>query len=261
MLRVVLSVFMILLIGYILIRAIIAYARFEREQWRIRTKLWYASDEKRRTYWRKKKYCHTLSALPFITENGAERIYDFFHREKKVEDTGNVYRILAPAFLGMCLCIVCLFGTSWAWFTATQSSQIASVQTATYQVQVSASVTTEGQSEEESLTETEILPDDNGIYQLEGNKTYTVTIRVSDDSTATTGFCDVIFRDDSRDDSRYYTEQIGKNDHDSFRFKIQTGDEQKKLEIVAQWGSCSSRSDKITNDKEIDLSKLPDEGN
>lgn len=255
MLRVVLSVFMILLIGYILIRVIIAYARFEREQWRIRTKLWYASDEKRRTYWRKKKYCHTLSALPFITENSAERIYDFFHREKKVEDTGNVYQILAPAFLGMCLCVVCLFGKSWAWFTATQSSQIASVQTATYQVDVQ--VTTDGQSEEKSLTETEILPDDNGIYQLERNKTYTVAICVSDDSTATTGFCNVILRDDSR----YYTEQIGKKDTDSFKFKIQTGDEQKELTIVAQWGSCSSRSDKITNGKEIDLSEWPDEGN
>lgn len=248
MLRALLSVVMILLVGYLLARAIIAYARFERENWRIRTKLWYASDEKRRIYWRKKKYCHTISSLPFITENGAERIYDFFHREKKVEDTGNVYRILAPALLGMCMCVVCLFGTSWAWFTATQSNQIATVQTATYQVNVQV---TEETVEKSAAIEVPLNTD--GEYQLDGNKVYTVTIHVSDDSTATTGFCNVILNES--EEPSYCTVQIEKNNPASFQFKIQTGNESKMLKIVSQWGSCAkARMNKIENGHVIDLS-------
>lgn len=82
---------------------------------------------------------------------------------------------LLPLMMGMALCVVCLCGTTWAWFSASSASSLSTIQTASFSIQVKV-----------TAGEEEILPE-NGSYSLEAGKTYAVTILPSGD--ADSGSC------------------------------------------------------------------------
>ncbi len=48
--------------------------------------------------------------------------YQPTHKEKVTNDR-SIYRILAPSVLGIFICAICLCGASWAWFTASTSTE------------------------------------------------------------------------------------------------------------------------------------------
>lgn len=82
---------------------------------------------------------------------------------------------LLPLMMGMALCVVCLCGTTWAWFSASSASSLSTIQTARFSLQVKVM---DG--------EEEILPE-QGVYALKAGKTYEVTILPSGD--ADSGSC------------------------------------------------------------------------
>lgn len=195
------------LVCLLMIKAIVSYARFEREKWRIKTHVQYAISEEKKQYWREKLCHHYLCLIPFVTKRNVEQVYTFlFCRSKKDMQKDDVYHVLAPSLLSLCICIICLCGTSWAWFTATTSSGVATIETANYTAEVVIA---------ETRTDT---------------KTRIVTIHVPETVTATTGYCEVILNGET-----YYTPKILKGE--IFSFEVQVEDINKDLKITPMWGT------------------------
>lgn len=88
--------------------------------------------------------------------------------------------MLLSACLMLFVCVVCLSGLTWAWFSATQSATIAPVQSAQY------TVTT-------VVVDADQQPVD--LMALKANTTYTVTLTA--DGTASTGWCKVMWGDET----------------------------------------------------------------
>ena len=49
----------------------------------------------------------------------------------------NILRLLVPSLLGILLCMICLAGTTWAWFTASVQTQPQTIEAANYDIAVS----------------------------------------------------------------------------------------------------------------------------
>lgn len=151
-----------------------------------------------------------------------------------------LHHLLAPSIISICIYAVCLCSTSWAWFTAAQTSHVAEIQTAAYTVNVTAAV-------EEIPTE---VTGDNSIYTmaLEADNTYEITITAN--GTATNGYCTVTLGDQT-----YYTPQIEKDT--DFTFEIlayQSGD----LTISPQWGTCAASEPIIDSENPLEFGTKPD---
>ncbi len=151
----------------------------------------------------------------------------FLHKHQKTsEDTGkgkDIYLVLLPMLLGICLCVVCLIGGTFAWFTASESTQMQAVQAASY----SATVTVDG----EELNSAKTL--EGGVYEIEITAT----------GSASTGYCIV-----NLDGFEWHTEQIPTGSVLKFKLDIKKN---AVLEIYSQWGSSSmSNDDKIVGREE-----------
>ena len=65
-----------------------------------------------------------------------------FTARKAARETG-LWRLLMPSVLGMCVCVLMLLGSTWAWFSASVSSGVSAVQSA----EIFKNVTTETRTE------------------------------------------------------------------------------------------------------------------
>lgn len=104
-------------------------------------------------------------------------------------------RIMISSVLGIMLCVICLAGLTWAWFSGSVSSAANNITAASFNTQINVKV---------KDTKTPVSPTvENGIYSfsLENNKIYDV--KITADGTSTTGYCKVIFGENT-----YYTIQI-----------------------------------------------------
>ncbi len=84
--------------------------------------------------------------------------------------------MLLPSLLGFALCFVCLAATTWAWFTASVTSEANTIQTAHFDVEVYLDGST-----------TPVATDANGKYTLPTG-TYSVTMSKTGDATGYFGF-------------------------------------------------------------------------
>ncbi len=141
---------------------------------------------------------------------------------KAKEDKNDIWHILAPSLFGMSVCVLCLCGSSWAWFTAIQNSPVEKIEAATYDLSVSV--------EEQILT-----PDEQGnsSVDLEQGQSYLITLKA--DGTADSGYGQIIYGEDI-----YYTEPIKSGDSISFTIYA---DQSATLSIEAFWGSCSEEDE------------------
>ncbi len=145
------------------------------------------------------------------------------YRPKHMADVNGdsgIYRSLGSSVVGMALCAACLCGTSWAWFTASASTEVQAIQAASYAVDVTATGANDVKSTDGGVT-------------VSGTGTYSVTIKPSDDSTASTGYCCVKFGDVD-----YYTQQL---DAGGITFTVNS-DEGQALTITSQWGTYSGEA-------------------
>lgn len=144
------------------------------------------------------------------------------YRPKRIEtkeQSDGLLHLLALSAVGLCACLICLCGVSWAWFTATASSGTAVIQAATYTVDVSADENDKVEITPESGTTTV-------TFAAAGE--YTVTLTPS--GTASTGYCKISYAGAS-----YYTEQLPSG---SLHFTV-NADADSKLTVTPQWGSYS----------------------
>ena len=150
----------------------------------------------------------------------SKRLFSSLFYVPKYEKVSDVSfsRIIVSSVLGILLCIFCLAGLTWAWFSGSSSSAANSITAAEFKVKV-------------KINDIEITSAD-GKYTL--NQTEN-KVTVTADGSATTGYCIVKFGENT-----YHTIQIFKvpaeDKPDSVTFTVNSvvGAE---LEIIPQWGT------------------------
>lgn len=106
------------------------------------------------------------------------------HDNKQVKTETNLTKILLPSVLSILLCMTLLCGMTWAWFASTQSTPAATIQAATYRIDVVA-----------KNGETVLTAGQDGKYSLAKDVAYTVTLTAS--GNASKGYCKVTLPDNS----------------------------------------------------------------
>ena len=152
----------------------------------------------------------------------SKRLFSSLFYVPKYEKVSDVSfsRIIVSSVLGILLCIFCLAGLTWAWFSGSSSSAANSITAAEFKVKVTI----------------------NGIDITSADGKYTLNqtenkITVTADGSATTGYCIVKFGGNT-----YHTIQIFKVPAEkkpqsvTFTVKSVAGAE---LEIIPQWGTCA----------------------
>ena len=152
----------------------------------------------------------------------SKRLFSSLFYVPKYEKVSDVSfsRIIVSSVLGILLCIFCLAGLTWAWFSGSSSSAANSITAAEFKVKVTI----------------------NGIDITSADGKYTLNqtenkITVTADGSATTGYCIVKFGENT-----YHTIQIfkvpaeGKPQSVTFTVNSVAG---AKLEIIPQWGTCA----------------------
>lgn len=162
-----------------------------------------------------------------------------FYKPKHAADTGDdygIYRSLAPSVAGIALCTACLCGTSWAWFTATATTGVESIQTASYSADATIASVTDG-VQTASLADEDVVAvcdkGDDGImtYTFPSDGAYSVMLTPS--GTATVGYCKIDLGDDV-----YYTPQLTAGS----MTVIVNATAGQTLTIVPQWGTYSGEA-------------------
>ena len=144
------------------------------------------------------------------------------YRPKRIEtkkQSDGLLHLLALSAVGLCACLICLCGVSWAWFTATTSTGTTVIQAATYTVDVSADKNESVKITTESGTTT-VTFTDAGEY----------TITLTPTGTAQNGYCKISYAEGD-----YYTGQLPT---DKLHFTV-NADADSKLTVTPQWGSYS----------------------
>lgn len=108
------------------------------------------------------------------------------HDNKQVKAETNLTKILLPSVLSILLCMTLLCGMTWAWFASTQSTPAATIQAATYRIDVVAETKNGG---------TVITAGQNGKYSLAKDVAYTVTLTAG--GNASKGYCKVTLPDNT----------------------------------------------------------------
>ena len=152
----------------------------------------------------------------------SKRLFSSLFYVPKYEKVSDVSfsRIIVSSVLGILLCIFCLAGLTWAWFSGSSSSAANSITAAEFKVKV-------------KINGSEITSA-NGKYTLTQEQNQVI---VTADGSATTGYCIVKFGGNT-----YHTIQIFKVPAEkkpqsvTFTVKSVAGAE---LEIIPQWGTCA----------------------
>lgn len=142
-----------------------------------------------------------------------------FYKPKHEKSTDeNILRLFMPSVVGIFICMVCLAGSTWAWFSASIVNTENIIQATTYELEIFVT----------DLNGTVVEPT-NGVYTLAGSQSYTVTLTAADDG-ASTGYCVI-----RANDKTYYTASIAKGG--SFTFTVYGGG---RYTFAPAWGSYDS---------------------
>ena len=153
------------------------------------------------------------------------------YRPKRIEtkkQSDGLLHLLTISTVGLCACLICLCGVSWAWFTATTSTAATVIQAATYTVNVSADGSADVKITPESGTTT-VTFTTAGVY----------TVTLTPSGTASTGYCKISYAN-----ADYYTEQLPSG---SLQFTV-NADANSELTVTPQWGSYSGSADLNSGD-------------
>ena len=141
------------------------------------------------------------------------------HDNKQIKAETNLTKILLPSVLSILLCMTLLCGMTWAWFASTQSTPAATIQAATYRIDVVA-----------KNGETVLTAGQNGKYSLAAGVAYTVTLTAS--GNASKGYCKVTLPDNSV----LRTAQIAPKNSLTFTLTLTSGG---NVSFSPEWGTYS----------------------
>lgn len=146
--------------------------------------------------------------------------------------------MLCPSLLGIMVCLICLAGMSWAWFTAGVQSQ-STITAKSYTLNETVKVKTSGTSGNSADTaKTGALPKEaDGTYALAANTQYVVTLKPSA-APKNGGYCilKMTYGDDGGTvEEKYCT--VALTSDNEFNFTINNGNRAVKCQLIAAWGA------------------------
>ncbi|MDO4810912.1 MAG: hypothetical protein Q3985_03085 [Eubacteriales bacterium] len=153
-------------------------------------------------------------------------------KHKKVTEQ-DMTRSIVASVIGIVVCLICLIGTTWAWYTDTVTSQVITIQAANYDVDVEVK---DGDT---------TVSSSNGTYTLDPSKTYTVTLKAK--GTGKTGFCKVTV-----DGTEKHTAPIAKNG--TLSFTVKNCD---SISFQAIWGTYSGTGEIGSNNATVNGNHTP----
>ncbi len=106
----------------------------------------------------------------------------FFYIPKHAKPTDdNIRRLIFPSIAGIVLCMICLAGATWAWFSAGVQLPAQRMTAAYYEVRVESVVKVEGDVPAPQISE--------GTYTLEADKKYIITLTAHGTVEKCGGYC------------------------------------------------------------------------
>ncbi len=198
---------------------------------RVKSRMQKDCNQSERISLRKELRVYYWCIIPGITPSRVEYIRYLLYSNncdaKQERHNGRLGVILFPSFLGICICSVCLAGSTFAWFTASQSTATQVIQTANYSIKA---VVKDGNDAE--------IAANNKVYKLKAGNTYEVVLTA--DGNASTGYCILRFGDEELS-SGIYTQQFPskkyKNNTITFSLVV---NESVDMKIIPQWGTAST---------------------
>lgn len=155
--------------------------------------------------------------------------YDPKH-EKPTDE--NIFRLLMPSFVGIIVCMVCLAGSTWAWFYASIQVQPQTIAAANFNIVASI----------KDANDNEIPITSKGSYALSQGSEYKVTLTAVGTADKFGGYCMV-----EGAGASHYTDTMLPDDTLSFTFIPQATSD---YTFTAVWGKYSGTAD-ISADKTI----------
>lgn len=148
------------------------------------------------------------------------------YRPKRIEtkkQNDGLLHLLTISTVGLCACLICLCGVSWAWFTATTSTGTAVIQSSSYKLAYQVN----GAAATDFTEKAEITVPESGQCSITLSATGTA---------GAAGYCSVQVGDET---SYHYTEPILVGDDASaFTFTVNAA-EGTKIYLTPKWGSYS----------------------
>ena len=156
----------------------------------------------------------------------------FFYEPRHAKPTDeNIMRLLTPSILGIILCMVCLAGATWAWFSDSIQTGPQTITAASYDLDVSI-----------SDSDGKTVDAEGGNYELIKGVRYTVELTPT--GTAEKGCCKI----EDPDHTTYYTDQIERGK--DFTFTL-IPDQSGQYTFTAVWGTYSGDEKVIVNEEMI----------
>ncbi len=171
-------------------------------------------------------------------------------KEKSNKDY--VFQAMIASMFSIVVCMVCLVGGTFAWFTATASITTQSIKAAYFDVDVLVEELVDSITEQENKSIE--IPKNEGKYSLVSGKKYTVTLTAS--GNATRGFCEVILGD-----VPWHTEQIQSNtEENKFIFSIDVY-EDTTLSVIPYWGDLNEEleTSKISENQTLTIEEITEQ--
>lgn len=151
----------------------------------------------------------------------------------------SILRMLCPSLLGIMVCLICLAGMSWAWFTAGVQSQ-STITAKSYTLNETVKVKTDGTSgtSADAANTGALKKESDGTYTLQANTQYVVTLKPSA-APKNGGYCILKMTyagdDGGTVEERYCTAALASNTE--FNFTIDNGSKDVKCQLIAAWGT------------------------
>lgn len=157
-----------------------------------------------------------------LAERGANTLKNIFKFPTHTKPSDeNIMQLILPSILGIILCMICLCGTTWAWFSGVMATGTATVQAANYTVEAQVTGDNSG----------EVEPNADGSFSLSPDDTYQVSLTIGGTATETSGYCRVTMPTGEM----YYTDSMRNGDTISFSVTNTEGD----FTVLALWGTYS----------------------
>ena len=131
----------------------------------------------------------------------------------------NILRLLLPSFAGIAVCVLCLAGLTWAWFSVSVAAKPQSLIAANFDVAVEIT---------DISSDAPIAPEDSGYYALSAG-VYRITLNRAGTSAESAGYCLIKIGD-----AEYPSVPLVLNDPLTFTLALDT---EKAVGFMPVWGT------------------------
>jgi hypothetical protein len=160
------------------------------------------------------------------------KVHEQFYMEIE-QERAELIRTLGPPILAIILCLICLCGMTWAWFTANDEGTVAEIKSA----HVLLDVTLVNNGSEDSKDKTRNDRQECS-FDLSAQTEYTLAISKSNECSASEGYAEITISGDTYGSKTYRTSELISDSPGTYRLTIQAG-EDVSVTVEGCWGSSS----------------------